>query len=91
MKSFIQRTLITAEEKILPIEVKSGKDYQRHNAIRNVMDVPNYEIERGIVFCNDNIHVKGSLTYLPIYMLMFLKNEVSMDNPIYKLDLTGIS
>jgi len=83
--------VITAEEKILPIEVKSGKDYQRHNAIKNVMDVPNYEIERGIVFCNDNIHVKGSLTYLPIYMLMFLKNEVRMDNPIYKLDLTGIS
>jgi len=83
--------VITAEEKILPIEVKSGKDYQRHNAIENVMEVPNYGIEKGIVFCNDNLHMKGSLTYLPIYMLMFLRNEVRMDNPIYKLDLTGIS
>jgi len=83
--------VITAEEKILPVEVKSGKNYQRHNAIENIMEVPNYEIEKGIVFCNDNLHVEGSLTYLPIYMLMFLKNEVRMENPIYKLDLTGIS
>jgi len=83
--------VITAEEKILPIEVKSGKVYTRHNAIENIMEVPNYKIQKGLVFCNDNLHVEGSLTYLPVYMIMFLKNEVRMDNPIYKLDLTGIS
>jgi len=83
--------VITAEEKILLIEVKSGKDYYRHSAIENVMKVQNYGLERGIVFCNDNLYVEGSLTYLPIYMVMFLINEVPMDDPIYKLDLTGLS
>lgn len=83
--------VITAKEKILPIEVKSGKDYYRHNAINAVLKVQNFDIEKGIVFCNENLHIEGPITYLPIYMVMFLKNEVKMDDPIYKLDLTYLS
>ena len=57
----------------------------------NVLKVPNYEIESEMVFCNDNLSVKGSVTYCPIYMLMFLKNERIDKDTIYKLDLQGIS
>lgn len=32
-------------------------------------------IESEMVFCNDNVSVKGPVTYFPVYMLMFLKNE----------------
>lgn len=32
-------------------------------------------IESEMVFCNDNISVKGPVTYFPVYMLMFLKTE----------------
>lgn len=41
----------------------------------NVLKVPNYEIESEMVFCNDNLSVKGPVTYCPIYMLMFLKTN----------------
>ena len=61
--------------KILPIEVKSGKSYQRHSALNNVMDISNYSIEEGFIFSNYNVEVKGKLIYYPIYMIMFLENE----------------
>lgn len=48
-------------------------------------------IESEIVFCNDNVSVKGPVTYFPVYMLTFLKNEHIDKDFIYKLDLQGIS
>lgn len=83
--------VITHREKILPVEIKSGKNYQRHSAMDNVLKVPNYGINEGFVFCNDNVSTKGTVTYFPIYMLMFLKNERTSSDVIYKLDLNGIS
>lgn len=61
--------------RVLPIEVKSGKDYEKHSALDNVMAAREYGIEEAYVFTNDNIKVKGKLTYFPIYMVMFLQNE----------------
>ena len=71
--------------KILPIEVKSGKNYQRHSALSNVMEVSNYSIEEAYVFSNYNVEVKGNLVYYPIYMLMFMENE-AMALPKVSLD-----
>lgn len=73
----------------LPIEVKSGKDYQRHNALSNVMSNADYAIPRAIVFCNDNVSKSGNVVYLPIYMVAFLKQEV-LGEVIYDVDLEGI-
>ena len=67
--------VIEYKGKILPIEVKSGKSYQRHSALNNVMDISNYSIEEGFIFSNYNVEVKGKLVYYPIYMIMFLENE----------------
>jgi len=41
--------------KVLPIEVKSGKDYEVHRALTNIMDCSEYEIPESIIFNNDNI------------------------------------
>ena len=38
--------LIEQEGKIVPIEIKSGKDYYRHNAMDNVLKHAEYGIER---------------------------------------------
>lgn len=61
--------------KILPIEIKSGKDYKRHSALSNVMKLSNYKIEEAFVFTNYNVELDGKYIYYPIYMLMFLNNE----------------
>lgn len=61
--------------RVLPIEIKSGKDYKRHSALSNVMEISNYAIEEAFVFTNYNVEVKGKYIYYPIYMLMFLNDE----------------
>ena len=60
---------------MLPIEVKSGKNYPRHSALSNVMEISNYSIEEAFVLSNFNVEVKGNIVYYPIYMLMFIEEE----------------
>ncbi len=76
--------------KVLPIEVKSGKSYQRHSALSNIMEISNYSIEEAFVFSNFNVEVKGNLVYYPIYMLMFLENETITFPKIVLDDLSSI-
>lgn len=76
--------------KVLPIEVKSGKDYEVHRALSNIMDCSEYDLPEAVVFCNDNLRVEGKLVYAPIYMVMFL--EKSNDLPAYyKIDLSVLA
>lgn len=74
--------------RVLPIEVKSGKNYQRHSALNNVMEISNYSIDEAFILSNYNVEVKGNLVYLPIYMLMFIKDE---DIKLPKVDLDDLS
>ena len=75
---------------VLPIEVKSGKDYERHRALANVMQNQEYDIPQAIVFCQDNVQIGESVIYLPVYMTMFLQQSKT-EETIYKFDLTGLS
>ena len=82
--------VIELEGKVLPIEVKSGKDYEVHRALTNIMDCNEYEIPESIIFNNDNINVRGKYIYAPIYMVMFI--EKKNDSPtFYKVDLSGLN
>lgn len=74
---------------VLPIEVKSGKDYERHNALSNVMSSAEYALPEALVLCNGNVRVDGKVVYMPIYMLMFLEKEQTV-NVTYKLDLSDL-
>ena len=81
--------VIALAGKVVPIEVKSGKDYDVHRALGNIMDCEEYEIPEAIVLCNNNISIAGKVVYAPIYMSMFLRRNDSA--PLeYKVDLTGI-
>jgi len=74
---------------VLPIEVKSGKDYHRHNALSNVMSNQNYQIPEAIVFSNENFRQSDKVMYLPVYMAMFLEKQNPVDTT-YKVDLSGL-
>ncbi len=75
---------------VLPIEIKSGKDYQRHAALDNVMENKDYAIPEAFVFQNDNVRTKDRTVYLPMYMLMFLQKEQETAAQIYTLNLDGL-
>ncbi|MBR1454991.1 MAG: hypothetical protein IJ593_10195 [Lachnospiraceae bacterium] len=58
---------------ILPIEVKSGKNYYIHNATNNLINIQNYNINIGIVFNNNReVKQKEKLLHMPIYYSMFI-------------------
>ena len=67
--------VIEHENKSLPIEVKSGKDYTIHSAINNCLNNSEYAMDEAIVFANCNVSRKGRVTYLPVYMVMFLERD----------------
>jgi len=64
--------------RVYPIEVKSGKSYKRHNALSNVLNVDNYNLPFGYVFCNDNLCVHDRIIYLPIYLIGFFEHEMTV-------------
>lgn len=81
--------IIADSNGVIPIEVKSGKDYKRHNALSNVISCDDYDIHNAYVLCSSNIQTVGPVTYLPIYMTMFIR-RASIDTAIYKPDLSGL-
>ncbi len=74
----------------LPLEVKSGKDYDRHKALTNVVSSLTYKIPKAYVLCNDNVRKTGKITYIPIYMVMFIKKECPLPTN-YSIDLAGMN
>ena len=57
---------------VVPIEVKSGKDYTVHSALNHFVSNEEYGIKKGYVLSNAReVTNKGKITYLPIYYIMF--------------------
>ena len=63
---------------ILPIEVKSGRDYTIHSALNKLLDNKDYHVNSGMVLCNEReVRHVGHITYMPIYYVMFLDANVT--------------
>ena len=81
--------LIENKGEVVPLEIKSGKDYQKHSALNNVLDNKEYNIAKGYVFSNENVSIDGKKIYLPIYMIMFFQRD-ELKDMIYKVDLSQL-
>lgn len=58
---------------VVPIEVKSGKDYTVHRALNTFMNNDGYGIKKAVVLSNSGeVKVKNRVLYLPIYFVMFM-------------------
>ena len=56
---------------VVPIEVKSGRDFTIHSALNNLQKTGS--VQTGIVLSNSpEIKQKGNTLYLPVYFVMFL-------------------
>ncbi|MDO4567139.1 MAG: ATP-binding protein, partial [Oscillospiraceae bacterium] len=82
--------LVELGGEVLPIEIKSGKDYTKHAALNNVLANEDYAIPAAYVFHNGNVSVSGKVTYMPVYMLMFIQREKAPAELIYKIDLDAL-
>lgn len=58
---------------VMPIEVKSGKDYRIHSALTRFVSTPDYHIRKGIVLSNSGeVESRDGIVYMPVYMAMFI-------------------
>lgn len=56
---------------VVPIEVKSGKDYTVHSALNSFVSNDDYRVNHAFVFSNERkVTTKGKITYMPIYFVM---------------------
>lgn len=57
---------------VLPIEVKSGKNYTVHSAINKFLANKDYNVKNGVVLSNERkVFEKEGIKYMPIYYIMF--------------------
>ncbi len=75
--------LIEQKGNVIPMEIKSGKDYTIHSALNNILSNSEYNIKKAYVFSTANLSTDGRIIYAPIYMLMFIKKH-EPENMIYR-------
>lgn len=68
---------------VLPVEVKSGKDYKLHSALNSFLSTPDYNIHEAVVLSNEqNVYKENGITYMPVYYSMFFTKEPSEESEI---------
>jgi len=72
------------------IEAKSGSDYRRHKALDNILSVGEWNIGNAYVLCQGNIEAGISVTYLPWYLVMFLRQTQSPKSLIHEVDISEL-
>ena len=83
--------LIEDNSLLTAIEVKSGKSYRKHNALDKCLECKNFHIQKSIVLCHDNVQTEEYITYMPIYMTMFIKKHSNTEPIIYRLDISDLA
>ena len=70
---------------VLPIEVKSGKDYSIHRSLDRLLDNDEYNIPSAIVLDNEReIVTNGKVTYMPVYFVMCINRmQQAAENYIF--------
>jgi len=58
---------------VVPLEIKSGKDYTVHSSLTHFVRTPDYGIRKACVLSNERqVFTRDGITYMPIYYVMFL-------------------
>jgi predicted AAA+ superfamily ATPase len=62
---------------VLPIEVKSGRDYTIHSALTNMVNNADYGVKKAIVLSNERtVEINNNIIYMPIYYIMFVNKSM---------------
>ncbi|MCM1490817.1 MAG: AAA family ATPase [Muribaculum sp.] len=73
-----------SELSVLPLEVKSGKDYTVHSALSRLVDEPEYHIPSGVVLSNERqFFTRDKISYMPVYYVMFIDNTLPPSDQLY--------
>lgn len=71
---------------VVPVEVKSGKDYTVHSALSNFTKNEAYNLKKAYVLSNEReVIKKDKIIYMPIYYVMFFENLTSISNETVRI------
>ena len=71
---------------VVPVEVKSGKDYTVHSALSNFTKNESYNLKKAYVLSNEReIIKKDKIIYMPIYYVMFFENLTGRSNEAVRI------
>ena len=77
---------------VLPLEIKSGKDYKEHSALSKFLDEKEYNIRRAIVFSNEpRVWQDKGIWYMPIYYIMFLQKSQAEQIILPRLEMPTLA
>ena len=76
--------IVEQHAELVPVEIKSGKDYKSHRALNNLLAVDEYKRKESLVFGDGSIGAEGKVVYLPLYMIMFFKKENMLNKIVFK-------
>ncbi len=60
--------LVEYDNHIVPLEIKSGKNFKRHKALDNLLNSNEYSIDKGYVLSLSNVEADERCIYMPVYM-----------------------
>ncbi len=70
--------LITWQDQVLPIEVKSGREYRQHVSLDKIMGDQHNGLKQAFVFTTSNLSAAGNVCYCPIYLCGWLRKETEL-------------
>ena len=71
---------------VVPVEVKSGKDYTVYSALSNFTKNESYNLKKAYVLSNEReIIKKDKIIYMPIYYVMFFENLIGRSNEAVRI------
>ena len=73
------------------VEVKSGNDYKKHNALDKIRSISEWTFRDSIVLCKGNLEMDDGVYYLPWYMMMFVRPDTPPQGLIYQVDLSALN
>lgn len=77
---------------VLPLEIKSGKDYKEHSALSKFLDEKEYNIHQAIVFSNEpHVWQDKGIWYMPIYYIMFLQKSQAEQIILPRLEMPTLA
>jgi hypothetical protein len=77
---------------VLPLEIKSGKDYKEHSALSKFLDEKEYNIHQAIVFSNEpRVWQDKGIWYMPIYYIMFLQKSQAEQIILPRLEMPSLT
>ncbi len=75
-KSFCELDFVIQDNNSATVlEIKSGKDYHRHPALEKALETKEWNIQNVFIFCIGNVETKEKISYMPLYMIQFLKPD----------------